>query len=182
MNRSQVAVGGGVLLGLLALLLLALLVVGDTTSAPVEPAPAPRPAKPKPAERPMPASVRIPLPPPRNVEPPTPPDERPPPAPITPDDRRDMNFAVDRVLQAAREECLEPWLAGVDDAPPKAEFVFDAVLFDGQLADIGMRSLHLEVPRDVVGCVADRAWYADWPTWDLQGELRLQRSFEIDRR
>lgn len=178
MNRSQALVAAGVAAALLALLLLGALVATDG-GAPVEvPAEAPRPA-PRPIEAPRPAQVRIPLPPPRSVEPPRPPDERPAEARLTPDDRREMNFAVDAVIRAAREECLQPWLAGVDAAPPESEFVFDAVLFDGQLADVGLRSLDLPLPQDVVDCVADRAWYADWPSWELGGELRLQRSFGV---
>ena len=92
-----------------------------------------------------------------------------------------MNYAVDAVLQEAKVSCLEPWLKNNPEAPPSSEFVFDALLFDGQLADIGMRSLSLDVPAEVVGCVADAAWYNDWPTWDLDGELRLQRSFDLPK-
>lgn len=90
-----------------------------------------------------------------------------------------MNYAVDGVLREAKAQCLAPWLARQPEPPPSAEFVFDALLFDGQLADIGMRSLTLDVPAEVVSCVADMAWYTDWPTWDLRGELRLQRSFDV---
>jgi hypothetical protein len=113
------------------------------------------------------------------VEPPRVPDERPPDVPLSPDDRRTMNYAVDGVLKEAKTQCLAPWLDKMPDAPPSAEFVFDALLFDGQLADIGMRSLTLDVPADVVSCVADLAWTTDWPTWELRGELRLQRSFDV---
>jgi len=138
----------------------------------------PKPATPAPA-RPAPIAVRVALPPPSDVEPPRLPEQRPPDVAITPEDRRAMNYAVDGVLREAESQCLEPWLAKLPERPSSAEFVFDALLFDGQLADIGMRSLTVDVPADVVSCVADMAWYADWPTWDLRGEIRLQRSFDV---
>lgn len=144
-----------------------------------DPAPVrPQAVRPAPAQ-PAPKAVRVALPPPADVEPPRMPDERPPDVAITADDRRSMNYAVDGVLQEAKTQCLAPWLARLPEPPPSAEFVFDALLFDGQLADIGMRSLTVDVPADVVSCVADKAWYTDWPTWDLRGELRLQRSFDV---
>jgi hypothetical protein len=96
-----------------------------------------------------------------------------------------MNFAVDGVLRAARTECLEPWLDQTASEPGgqlPAEFVFDAVLHDGRMVDMGFRSLEREVPTDVIQCVADKAWYAEWPEWDLQGELRLQRSITVTPR
>jgi hypothetical protein len=146
--------------------------------------PAPRPVE-VPAPRPVPRAQHIPLRPPPDIEVPDPPRERPPPAEITPDDRRTMNFAVDGVLRAARTECLEPWLdqsASEPGGERPAEFVFDAVLHDGRMVDMGFRSLEREVPADVIECVADKAWYAEWPEWELRGEQRLQRSITVTPR
>ena len=36
-----------------------------------------------------------------------------------------------------------------------------------------------QLPPDVLACVADRAWYAEWPEWDLAGELRMQRLVSV---
>jgi hypothetical protein len=170
---------GGIGALVVAILLLGLLIaqdtgpdLGDVPPAPevqVEPRPDPGPVASK--------AVRHALKPPADIEPPEPPDERPAEAAVTPDDRRAMNYAVDHVLRAARDECIVPWLDTIPE-PTNAEFVFDAVLYDGQLYDVGLRSLSLDMPGEVVDCVADRAWYADWPTWDLGGELRLQRQVE----
>ncbi|MEQ1504575.1 MAG: hypothetical protein ABMB14_20215, partial [Myxococcota bacterium] len=72
--------------------------------------------------------------------------------------------------------CLDPWIASIGEPD---ELVIDAVLVDGRLSDVGLRAMHHPLPADVLTCVAERAWYADWPEWDLGGELRLQRSFEL---
>ncbi len=176
MERRLVA--GLIVVAVLAIVGAVFLMRRPEPAPPVEHVVRPQPVKPAPAQ-PAPKAVRVPLPPPADVEPPRLPDERPPDVALTPEDRRSMNYAVDGVLQEAKTQCLEPWLAKVPERPARAEFVFDALLFDGQLADIGMRSLTLDVPADVVSCVADRAWYADWPTWDLRGEIRLQRSFDM---
>ena len=93
-----------------------------------------------------------------------------------------MNYAVDDVLKLAREDCLVPWLSEMQSSEGElepAEIVMDVVLYDGQMADITFRSLTYDVPRDVVDCVAERAWSAEWPSWDLSGELRLQRSASV---
>jgi hypothetical protein len=140
-----------------------------------DPVPAPRAATPRPAAAP---GGRVQVRPPKGVEAPAPPDERPEPAAITPDLRREMNYAMDGVIQAARRECLDPWVERVGTT----EMVFDAVLYDGRLVDFGLRSLGEPVPDDVLACVADAVWYGDWPEWELGGELRLQRSIELETR
>lgn len=147
----------------------------DVTPAPT---PAPRPAvpEPPPPAPPLAANTRVQVRPPPGVEPPQMPDERPEPAPITPDDRRTMNYAMDDVIKNARAECLDDWIT--EEGAP-TELVFDGVLYDGRLVDFGMRSLGPQVPESVVECVADAVWYGDWPEWDLRGELRLQRSIEV---
>jgi hypothetical protein len=128
----------------------------------------------------VPRATRASLPPPAGIERPQPPPEPLPPARVTPDDRREMNYAVDGVLRAARVDCLEPFLADAGAEPgAEEEFVFDAVLYDGRLYDVGLRSMGHDLPDSVLACVADRAWYSDWPEWDLGGELRLQRSIAV---
>lgn len=165
------------ILGIGALFGLVLLGVwwAATSDAPVPPPSARKPVATAPKR---PANTRIPLPAPQDIPPPVLPRERPEPAQLTPDDRQRMNIAVDAVLTAARTECLVPWLGREGDGEP-VEIVFDAVLNDGRLVDVGLRSMRLEVPPDVLDCVADRAWYADWPEWDIAGELRLQRSIDV---
>lgn len=168
-RRWLVALGVGFVLALLAVFYAA---ASDTpTVTPVKKASSNRP---KPAH----PNVRVALPAPVGVDPPELPREAPEPALLTGDDRRLMNVAVDDVLTAARSECLVPWLGREGDGDP-VEIVFDAVIHDGRLVDVGLRSMRLEVPADVLECVADRAWYAEWPEWDLPGELRLQRSIEV---
>lgn len=134
---------------------------------------APVPAKSAPD---VPASQRVALPAPPGVDLPPPSRTGRQPVRLTPEDRRLMNFSVDDVLRAARADCLQSWVnAGGQDV----EIVFDVLLSDGRVMDIGMRSLGQAVPQEVVGCVADKAWIADWPEWDLPGELRLQRAITM---
>lgn len=163
---------------LVAVFLLGALIAQDTTpEAPAEhpAAPAARaPARSASAE-PAPVAVRVPLRRPAGVQLPEPPEEAPEPAYLSPDDRRLMNHAMNDVLSEARDACILPWLDEQQE-PLKAQFVLDAVLYDGQLYDVGIRSLDLEMPGAVSDCIADKAWYGDWPSWDLSGELRLQRS------
>jgi hypothetical protein len=165
------------LLGVLGLAFGLTLLAVLWTAADERPPPAPR-ERPSRVPRPTPPATRVGLPAPLGVEPPEAPDERPEPAHVTGDDRRLMNVAVDDVLTAARTDCLVPWLGRDGDGAPE-EVVFDAVLHDGRLVDVGIRAMRLELPSDVLQCVADRAWYAEWPEWDLPGELRLQRSIEV---
>lgn len=177
MTRDWRVVAGVAVAGLFAAVLLFAL---TTSPDPGPPAPKVRPARPA-APVPVPGapSVRRSVPPPTGVEAPEPPDERPEPAKVTPDLRREMNFAMDAVLRAARQDCLQPWL-DVDPSGPPVEVVFDAVLFDGKLVDFGLRSLGPAVPDEVVACVADAVWYGDWPDWEIRGELRLQRAVELE--
>ena len=120
-------------------------------------------------------------PPPGREAPAAPPPSERVQANLTPEDRGAMNTAVDDAVAAAREECLRPWLVAHDEVDP-AEFVFDAVTYDGRMVDVGIRSLTHDLPADVVTCVADKAWDAEWPEWDVTGELRLQRHFEVNPR
>jgi hypothetical protein len=169
MDRRLV-IGGGLVVA--ALLGLALIVALAPDTGPDVPEPAPR-AAPRPV---APDSARVRIRPPKGVEAPEPPDERPEPAKVTPDLRREMNYAMDGVIRTARRECVDAWVADAGGA----ELVFDAVLYDGRLVDFGLRSLGEPLPDDVVACVADAVWYGDWPEWDLPGEMRLQRSVELE--
>ncbi len=103
------------------------------------------------------------------------PEEAPPPADITPDVKRDMNYAVDDIVRAARDECIVPWIDEIPD-PTEAEFVFDAVLWNGVLYDASIRSLNVDIPPTVMDCIRDRVWYQDFPEFALPGEVRLQRN------
>ncbi len=143
------------------------------TPDPVPPRPTvtPAPARPEAAPR---ASQRISLEPPPERERPVRP-EVVEPTPLTPDMRREMNYFVDDILKASRDDCILPWLDQMEPGT-EAEFVIDAVLYDGQMYDVGIRSLDHELPGSVRSCIGDKAWSRDAPELDLSGEIRLQRS------
>ena len=170
----RVVVGGGIF-AVLAVLLLGALIAQDTSPGEVEvPEPAPvEVAEPDP-EAPIPRGDNGSTPPPDELHHADFPEERPPPAVVTPDDKRKMNFAVDEAMTAAREDCILPWIDEIAE-PTEAEFVMDVVLWNGRIYDYSIRSLTLDLPRDVLGCIGDKVWYQEWPTWELPGELRLQR-------
>ncbi len=159
----------------LAISLLGLLIARDTTPEAVSPAPPAPAVAPPAAPTASPQATRVPLPRPPDHEGPEVPRERLPTVEITAEERQSMNYAIDDVLAEARDDCLLPWIDDLE-APTRAEFVFDVVLYDGEIYDIGLRSLDLPLPASVSDCVAEVSWGASWPTWDLQGELRLQRS------
>lgn len=168
-------VAGGLALVLIAGLLW-LLIAQDTevdapAPEPVAAEPAPPPA---PANAPLRVAERAKLARSAGVPEPEWPEERPEPSVITPDDKKKMNYAVDDVLRDARDECIVPWIDEIAE-PVEAEFVFDAVLWDGQVYEAGIRSLNLEIPQPVLTCIGDKVWIREWPTWELNGELRLQR-------
>lgn len=164
---------GGVGVALLAALLW-VLIAQDTDVPEAETVAVATPEK-RPADAPVQMATRAKVPRPEGIDEPEWPEERPPPTTITPDDKRKMNYAVDDVLRDAREECILPWIDDLPD-PLEAEFVFDAVLWDGQLYEAGIRSLNAEIPQDVLTCIGDKVWIREWPTWELNGELRLQRA------
>lgn len=175
---NRVLVWGGLGLAALAFLLLALLIAQDTGGE-LEAADPVVVAVPEPREAPevaaAPRYARVPVPAPDGVERPEPPPVRPPSADVTPDEYRAMNYAMDDVIRNARQACIEPWLDETMSAL-EAEFVFDAVLYDGRMYDFGLRSLSSDVPAPVMDCMRDQAWYGDWPDFDIRGELTLQRS------
>lgn len=142
---------------------------------PVPPRPTVDPAAPRPAALAVAnGRARVSLPPPEDHELPEPPED-PTPPPITPEVKREMNVFVDDLLRAASEGCVLPWLEEFEE-PTQAELVFDAVMYDGQMYDFGMRSLDHDLPERVQRCVADEVWALPSPTIDLTGEVRLQRS------
>ncbi|MBX2796199.1 MAG: hypothetical protein KTR31_00980 [Myxococcales bacterium] len=155
---------------------LALFALGPQDTEPDVPEPVERPETKQDREvvKAYPRAKPIPLPRPPDIEVPEPLEDRPSPVDIGHEEKLEMNYAVDDVLKEARDSCIVEWIDGIAD-PTEAEFVFDAVLVDGRLSDVTMRSLNLEMPQTVADCIRDAAWYADWPTWDLEGELRLQR-------
>jgi hypothetical protein len=162
----------GALLLVLVLALVALLVLADSGKTPPEPEVAVATSRSDAIDDPR----RLALPPPAGIEAPPASRAGPRTARMTPDDRRAMNVSVDDMLKVARADCLQPW---VNDAGKPVELVFDVLLSDGRVSDIGMRPLGATVPEQVVSCVADKAWLADWPEWDLPGEIRLQRSINM---
>lgn len=167
---------GGALAALLLLVVVGvgLLVAADANrgNVPTDPPPAAPQALAQ-----TPATTRHALPPPPGVDPAPPSRNGHGPPRMTPEDRKLMNYSVDDVLKVARAECLQGW---VDTVGEDTEIVFDVVLSDGRVMDIGLRSLGAPVTREVLSCVADKAWLSDWPEWDLPGELRLQRSITVD--
>jgi hypothetical protein len=183
---QRVLVGLGMAAAVVAVLLLGLLIAQDTGSQVAE-APAPAPVAPAPAPpppvgtAPAPRFARVAVTAPPDVAPTEPLPERPVAADVGPEQYREMNYAMDDVINDAREECIRPWLDRTPEAR-KAEFVFDAVLYDGRMYDFGLRSLSTEVPGEVMSCIRDQAWYGEWPDFELKGQLTLQRSVEIPNR
>lgn len=146
----------------------------DPIDNPVPPRPPPtvEPAPPRPVL--APGRSRVSMPPPDDRDRPIKPDN-PTPAPVTPELRREMNYFVDDMMTAARDKCILPWMEEFDDGTT-AEFVFDAVMYDGQMYDFGIRSLDHDLPESIQACIADEVWAQEAPTIELAGEVRLQRS------
>ncbi len=178
-QRRLVLVGVGI--AALALLGLGLLIAQDDGAAPDRPPP-PKVERPRPTPSTVPAPApqftRVQVPAPAGVDRPDFPAVRPEPADLAPDEYRAMNYAMDDVINGAREVCIRPWIDATDE-PLTAEFVFDAVLYDGRMFDFGLRSLSAEVPGDVMDCMRDQAWFSEWPDFDLRGQLMLQRKVEV---
>jgi hypothetical protein len=84
-----------------------------------------------------------------------------------------------QVATAAREGCVRPFAQ--EEGLGKVEIVLDAVLWDGEVVDFGLRGLQ-DVPDHVLDCIADAAWNTPFPVHDKAGELRLQRMLEVDGR
>ena len=135
-------------------------------------APAPAPASkprtrvdPRPRDTPVPASLARPNPTTENVP---------------PDVKQDYNYAMRDAVKEARIQCIAPYVDEVGMLEP-ATMVMDAVVTDGELTDISLRSVG-DMPKDVVDCARDAAWAIDWPSWDGQGELRFQETFTVSNR
>jgi len=143
-----------------------------------EPDPIPVPAgtvAPSPSPGPM---SRRPLPAPDRS------DRRPPPpgtptAHLSTEEWRDYNGAMHEVASRARDDCLRPFAQ--EEGLGKVEVVLDGVLWDGQIADFGLRGLQ-DIPDHVLDCVGEVAWSTPFPSHDKPGELRLQRVVEVDGR
>ncbi len=176
MKASEVRVLVGLAVGCLLLGLLGVAVVASDTPdpAPRVPGPAPRPKRVVHAAR---SGERVSLP-----RPPADPARPAPRTHLDPETKLEMNTTVDDVVRVARTDCLEPWVAGLPDAPT-TEVVLDVVTVDGDVSDLGFRSLGADLPADVVMCVADAVWANEWPHFsDLEGkgETRMQRSFSVE--
>lgn len=146
--------------------------VSAPTDDPLPPRPSVTPSPPRPSAG-RASAQRVSLaPPPERARPEMP--DNPRQLTLTPEMRREMNYFVDDIVKDARDKCILPWLGGLAD--PQAEIVFDAVLYEGQLYDVGIRSLDLDMPERVRSCIGDQAWSQEVPSLDLPGEVRLQRS------
>lgn len=168
-----------VLAGLAAALLGVLGLVGWLLATdPGPPTPAPRPA-PRPSPAPDPTPVPAP-PAPRErrslVRPETPRAD----ARLTGNRKYALNEAVEVVVRAGREECLDDWIAGLPEVD-EVELVLDVVVVDGHVSDFGLRSLSAEeVPPDVLQCMADVVWAEDWARLEgVTGDTRLQRVLKL---
>lgn len=149
-------------------------VVEDPDPPPPRPTVTPAQPRPRPDVVDTRTTQRISLQPPEGHELPNRPDTIEL-NPLTPDMRREMNYFVDDILKASRNACIMPWLEEIGPGT-RSEFVFDAVLVDGEMYDIGVRSLDRELPGEVSGCISDQAWSQEMPKFDFPGEVRLQRS------
>ncbi len=142
-------------------------------------APAPRPSgtvpEVAPAQGPM---ARRKLPTPAGVRH-TPPAPGAATAHLSTEEWRDYNEAMHRVASDARDACVRPYAQERDLG--KIEIVLDAVLWDGEVVDFGLRGLQ-DVPDHVLDCVAEIAWQTPFPIHPAPGELRLQRVIDVDGR
>lgn len=100
-----------------------------------------------------------------------------PPEPMTPDVKRDFNYAMHDVVKEARFRCFTGWIQeeGMD---PAETLVLDAVFQGGAISDIAIRGVG-EVPDDVLECVREVAWEQEWPPYGGDGETRFQRTFPL---
>jgi len=148
------------------------------TPQPAVPVPSPRapPVVPPPAPGPM-ARRTLPAPTDRPVRPPPPPNA--PRAKLSTEQWRDYNESVHEMVTRAREACLRPYVR--DAGLGRIEVVVDAVLWEGEVVDFGIRGLQ-DVPDHVIDCVADEAWATPFPRHELAGEVRLQRSVPVEGR
>jgi len=90
---------------------------------------------------------------------------------------RDYNVAVHEMVTRARAQCLRPFVR--EQQLGKVEVIIDAVLWDGEVVDFGIRGLE-EVPDHVIDCVAEEAWGTQFPAHQLAGEIRLQRAVPVE--
>lgn len=171
------------------LFLLALLIIGgvvatnDTAIDPPPVADAEEPARrpggtvpvAAPAAGPM---ARRPIPSPTGAKAARPPSNSPA-ADLSTEEWRDYNSAMHDVVSKAREACIRPYAQ--EQGLGKIEVIVDAVLWDGQVVDFGLRGLQ-EVPDHVLDCVGEIAWNSPFPSHDVPGEVRLQRNLEVDGR
>ena len=89
--------------------------------------------------------------------------------------RQTYNVAVSDAIVDLRAACLDVVVAE-GDLQPSDEFVFDAVVVEGEIIDIKIRAL-ADVSKDTLDCVHNAAWDAGWPRIKVGGEMRFQRVF-----
>jgi hypothetical protein len=178
---------GVVTIGLLLLavgFILVLLFSADTElpddGAPEVPSETPKPvgtvpAAPAPQGNPM---ARQAIPAPRGEQRPKPPNNTTR-ANLSTEQWRDYNTAMHEVVTQAREVCIRPFAQ--QNNLGKVEIVMDAVLWEGQVVDFGLRGLQ-DTPDHVLDCIGEVAWNTQFPAHDVPGEVRLQRTLDVDGR
>lgn len=75
----------------------------------------------------------------------------------------------------AKRECLMPW---AEQTGEPVEVVMDAVLNDGIVVDVRLRTLN-ELPPEVLDCMSDHVWGVEWPMVDGSGEMNFQRVISV---
>lgn len=144
------------------------------TPEPVLVAVPPPEVKPAPIVPPPPRQRVYHLPPPGADQP----EEKPPTAAaaLQPDETRAFQRAGITAAGRAKEACLAPW---AQEADTHVEVVMDAVVHDGVVADVQLRTL-TELPQHVLDCVRDEAWSIEWPeAEDAPGQVRFQHTIEV---
>jgi len=126
---------------------------------------------PRPESDPEPVAVEVPV----ALPAPTPEAE-----PIPREASLLFNNVAYRAIGDARAECVDPWMES--DGPEEAEFALNALVVDGAVADIELLTVVDDLPDDVVSCIREVAWDADWPEFEMSGEVRYQRSVHASRR
>ncbi len=134
---------------------------------------------------PMPAEPVLSAAPDAQPEPAAAPDTPAPAAPlpsqvplakhIDPDTRQLYNRAVSNAIMDIREGCFDVLIAE-GALQTRDEFVFDAVVVDGEVIDLKIRAL-VPASKDTMNCVHNAAWDAGWPKISVAGEMTFQRVF-----
>ena len=184
MNRREGWVVAGVVASVGALVVLAWTLTADTTLEPMSlPNPQTVEARPRKAYPLLPPAT-LPRPDPqpaatREVEPAQDEEHSHGSEAVPKEASLLFSNATMHALADAKRECVNPWIqaSGVEEA----EFAMNALVVDGVVADIELLSVVEDLPADVVACVRDVAWAAEWPEFEMTGEVRFQRSVRARR-